>query len=137
MLKRVSNPFFLFIALEVVLGLLTGNQISPLVRLLAILIISVSCYTRGWAQAQPIPWYYRPRGLYKIIRHPQYLGELGVILGFGILYLVVWQIAAVMVLASFYYWIVVYRLEWKLLNTFQAYADYALRTTWRLVPGVF
>ncbi|MFT3775856.1 MAG: isoprenylcysteine carboxylmethyltransferase family protein [Minicystis sp.] len=75
-------------------------------------------------------------GLYRFVRHPGYLGMLLSLLAFPLLMESFWafipaSVGALLLIART-------RLEDRfLMNRLPGYADYAARTRWRLIPGVF
>ena len=74
-------------------------------------------------------------GPYRIIRHPLYMAEELMMLGFFLQYPVVWTIA----MTASHGWLQIerMRLEERVLTAaFPAYADYASRT-WRVIPGIY
>ncbi len=75
-------------------------------------------------------------GLYRVVRHPGYLGMLLSLLAFPLVMNAYWSFLPALFAAA----LLVARtvLEDRfLMRELPGYADYAARTKWRLVPGVF
>jgi len=74
-------------------------------------------------------------GLYRFVRHPMYAGYLGVHI--GILILMPSPINLAIYIVGWWAQILRLRAEEALLSQDAAYAAYAAKVRWRLVPGVF
>lgn len=75
-------------------------------------------------------------GLYRVVRHPGYLGMLLSQLAFPLVMSSYWALVPTLLAAA----LLVTRtvLEDRfLMRELQGYSDYAARTRWRLVPGIF
>ncbi len=75
-------------------------------------------------------------GLYRVVRHPGYLGMLLSLLAFPLVMNAYWAFLPALLAAA----LLVARtvLEDRfLMRELHGYADYAARTKWRLIPGVF
>lgn len=75
-------------------------------------------------------------GLYRIVRHPGCLGRIVSVLAFPMMLGSYWAFVPIGISAA----LLVARAELEdrlLQNALQGYKEYAARTRWRLVPGVF
>jgi protein-S-isoprenylcysteine O-methyltransferase Ste14 len=75
-------------------------------------------------------------GLYKIVRHPAYLGSIIQALGFPLIFGSLWSI--IPAFASIVLLVTRTWLEDKtLLNELNGYTDYAKKTKYRIIPGIW
>jgi len=75
-------------------------------------------------------------GLYKIVRHPAYMGSLIQSIGFPLLFGSVWSIIPVSLLILLH--LIRTQLEDKtLLNELSGYQEYSLKTRYRLIPNLW
>ena len=75
-------------------------------------------------------------GPYAVVRHPMYAGSFLYLLATPLALGSWWGLLAVAALASFLVWRL-FDEERFLKKNLMGYADYCLRTRWRLIPGVF
>lgn len=139
-MRSSSTAFFCFLGGLLSLGFLSGYA-SPVEldapRLMAILILLLGSHLRGEAISKQ-PYLGRAWGPYKVIRHPQFAGEIACLVGLALFFgnWMGWVIAGSSL--GYYVWPyeAIYREELFLLDTFPQYGEYASRTK-RLIPGVF
>lgn len=75
-------------------------------------------------------------GLYRIVRHPAYLGMMLQLLGFPLLIGSIWSILPIALMAI----LLITRTQLEdqmLLNELKGYLEYAERTQYKLIPGVW
>ena len=74
--------------------------------------------------------------MYRFVRHPAYLGSIVQSLGFPLLFCSLWSILPVGILIILF--VIRTSLEDRvLLNELEGYAEYALKTRYRMIPGIW
>jgi protein-S-isoprenylcysteine O-methyltransferase Ste14 len=119
-IERSSVPSFLTVAIQL-LGL-------------GMAIVSLGSLGRSFGLV-PANRGVKTGGMYRFVRHPLYASYLLTFLGYVLAYPAAWNVA--LLTASLAGQVLRMRLEERLLLRDPQYADYAARTRFRIVPGLY